>query len=289
MPYHWRVCRGVLLCSIFALCVYGVAGAQDQLAVASAPDQTSSGSSATPSSPSQAPASVDDDDKWHFVGLSYLWFPGMHGTVGARGYDTSVHVSAVDILKNFNIGIMGAFEADHKRWGLPFDYVWVKLRDKQALVNFPDYTGQATIKEGMFTPKVTYLVVDGQKVKVRGTLGMRIWHMGENLALIPPDSPTLSVGTSQNWVDVVAGGNFLIPLTPKISAMILGDAGAGGANVDYQVGGLLNYQIKPKWGIGAGYRYIDINYRNSNKVVIDTTQSGIVLTLLFKFGKQPPN
>jgi hypothetical protein len=74
--------------------------AQDQPAATSAQLQT-------PGSPGYVPPSVDDDDAWHFLSLSYLWFPGMHGTVGARGYDTSVHVSAADVLKNFNIGIMG--------------------------------------------------------------------------------------------------------------------------------------------------------------------------------------
>ena len=63
--------------------------------------------------------------------------------------------------------------------------------------------------------------------------------------------------------------------------MVLGDAGAGGANVDYQVAGIANYQIKPKWGIGIGYRYLDVDYRNSNRFIFDTHQSGMVLTLLY--------
>ena len=67
-----------------------------------------------------------------------------------------------------------------------------------------------------------------------------------------------------------------------------GDAGGGGANVDYQVAGMANYQIKPKLGIGFGYRYVDVNYRNSNQNVLDLHESGIALTLLWKYGKQPP-
>ena len=79
----------------------------------------------------------------------------------------------------------------------------------------------------------------------------------------------------------------MVPLSPKIFVIVGGDAGGGGANVDYQVSGLVNYQIKPKWGIGVGYRYLDVNYRNSNGVIFDTASSGIALTLLYKFGKQP--
>jgi hypothetical protein len=117
---------------------------------------------------------------------------------------------------------------------------------------------------------------------------VRGWYSSENLKLTPPPPPNFSAGTSQGWGDVVGGANFLIPFSPKISLFITGDAGAGGANLDYQVAGFANYQIKPKWGIGIGYRYLDVNYRNTNQNVLDVHQSGIALTLLYKYGKQPP-
>jgi hypothetical protein len=91
-----------------------------------------------------------------------------------------------------------------------------------------------------------------------------------------------------NWADFVAGANLVAPLSPKIAFMMTGDAGGGGANVDYQVAGMLNYQIRPKWGIGVGYRYNDVNCRNSNQAILDVHQSGVALTLLYKYGKQPP-
>jgi hypothetical protein len=270
---------------MLSLCA--TARAQDQPGAASPQVQIASSDSAMPSSPSRTASSADSDAAWHFQSYGYLWFPGMHGTVGARGYDPSVSVSAIDILKHFNIGLMGTIEAHHKRWGFPFEYVWVKLSDDKALINFPNYSVKATAKEGFFTPKATYLVLDRERVQIRATAGLRAWHLGENLKLTPQNSPSFSFGTSQNWVDFVAGANFVVPLSPKIFVMVLGDAGAGGANVDYQVASFVNYQIKPKWGIGVGYRYLDVNYRNSNNVIFDTAQSGIALTLLYKFGKQP--
>jgi hypothetical protein len=290
-----RVCEGLILGSILALSFSTIAraqepqpvadGAQHQIATSQAdalksPDpDTSAAAVATNSVPVAPPPN------WTFQSLSLLWFPGMSGSVGARGYTTGVHVSPSDVLKNFNIGIMGSFEADHHRIGLPFDYVWANLQDKKSLINFPGYSAKATVKEGFFTPKVTYLVVDGQRIKVRATGGIRIWHLGENLQLTPPGSPSLSIGTSQNWVDVVAGANIVVPLSPKIFVMVLGDAGGGGANVDYQVATFANYQWRPKWGFGVGYRYLDVNYRNSNQVIFDTHQSGLALTLLYKYGK----
>ena len=277
----------LLLGSILALSLSLAANAQDKPADV-AQVQTPPASTATPSNLVPPAPSIADDPKWHFTSLSYIWFPGMSGTVGAKGFDKSVSVSPSDVLKNFNIGLMGSFEAQYKRWSFPFDFVWAKLSDDKSLIRLPGYSAKATIKEGIFTPKVNYLVLDGKVVKIRATAGVRAWYESQNLQLQPPTPPNYSVGTSQGWADVVGGANIVVPFSPKIAILIAGDAGGGGANVDYQVAGIANYQIKPKWGIGFGYRYLDVNYRNSNQNVLDIHQSGIALTLLYKYGKQPP-
>jgi hypothetical protein len=288
MPNLRRICQGVLLCSIVTLSLCVVARAQDQLAVASSPDQSTGGTSVTPSTLATSAPSIADDPNWHFTSLSYIWFPGISGTVGAKGYSKRVSVSPSDVLSHFNIGLMGSFEPQYKRWSLPIDFVWAKLSDSQSAIRLPGFSAKATVKEGIFTQKVNYLVVDGKMVKIRATAGVRGWYVSENLQLQPPTPPNFSVGTSQGWADVVGGANIVVPFSPKIAVFITGDAGGGGANVDYQIASFANYQIKPKWGIGLGYRYLDVNYRNSNLNVLDFHESGIALTLIYKYGKQPP-
>jgi hypothetical protein len=283
---YWRACERVVLATLLALSLPATSRAQEQQQPVENAQLQTPGYNAVASSTTTTASPTADT--WQFVSLSYLWFPGLHGTIGARGYEASPHVSPSDLASHFNIGIMGSFEADHGRWGVPFDYVWVKVGDNKTFTNFPGYTANPTAKEGILTPKVTYLVLDGKAIKIKATAGLRYWHLGTNLKLTPPDAPSVSVGDSVNWVDFVGGANIVAPLSPKIAFMMLGDAGGGGANVDYQVAGMLNYQIKPKWGIGLGYRYIDANYRNSNGVIFDTAQSGIAFTLLYKYGKQPP-
>ena len=241
--------------------------AQDQQQPVDTAQLQTTGTPSATSTTSVSSPSVDDDPHWHFVSLSYLWFPGVSGTVGAKGYSTRVAVSPSDLLKHFNIGLMGSFEPQYKRWSFPFDFVWAKLCDDKAFIRLPGYSAKATVKEGIFTPKVNYLVLDGKMVKIRATAGVRAWYISENLKLTPPTRPAFSAGTSQGWADVVGGANIVVPFSPKIAILIAGDAGGGGANVDYQVAGIANYQIKPKWGIGFGYRYLDVNYRNSNQNV----------------------
>ena len=281
-----RVFEAVALGSILALS-FSVAANAEEPAVDTAQVQEPPAGTPTQSNVVSTP-SVADDPNWHFVSLSYLWFPGMSGTVGAKGYSKSVSVSPSDVLSNFSIGLMGSFEAQYKRWSFPFDGVWAKLSDSKSPADFPDYDAKVTLKEGIFTPKVTYLVLDGKVVKIRGTVGVRAWYESQNLKLTPPEPPNFSVGTSQGWADVVGGANIVVPLSPRIAIFMTGDAGGGGANVDYQVAGFANYQVKPKWGVGVGYRYLDVNYRNSAQNILDIHQSGIAFTLLWKYGKQPP-
>jgi hypothetical protein len=282
---YWRACGRVVMGLILAMSFSAMAFAQEQQQpVENAQLQTPAYNavSTTSTTPASSPA-----DGWQFVSLSYLWLPGLHGTIGARGYEANPHVSPSDVVDHFNIGLMGSFEAEHGRWGIPFDFVWAKLGDNKTFTNFPGYTANPTAKEIFLTPKGTYLVLDGERIKVKATVGLRYWHLGSNLKLTGPEGNSFSAGSSVNWADVVAGANIVAPLSPKIQFMLLGDAGGGGANVDYQVAGMLNYQIKPKWGIGLGYRYVDVNYRNSNQVIFDTAQSGFAFTLLYKYGKQP--
>jgi hypothetical protein len=49
---------------------------------------------ATPSTP--APPVGEPTSDWHFAVSTYLWLPGVHGTVGALGHEASVHASPGD-------------------------------------------------------------------------------------------------------------------------------------------------------------------------------------------------
>ena len=94
---------------------------------------------------------------------------------------------------------------------------------------------------------------------------------------------------STNWVDGLGGARFIFPLGDKAALTVAGDAGAGGANLDYQVVGLLNYNFTPKWGLAVGWRYLDVDYRPTNhQFVYDAIMSGPVGGINFTFGGKPP-
>jgi hypothetical protein len=217
------------------------------------------------------------DDGWR-VGISpYLWFAGVHGSVGARGHEASVHASASDVLSNLNIGAMGALELRYNRIIMPLDFMWIKLSDNKSL---PFEQGPTSIKakmtETVVTPKIGYRFIDGKRTKIDVLIGVRYWHLTNSLTL-EPTQPFGGFSASADWVDAVAGGKIQILLTPKVVMTVLGDAGGANARSDYQVAGLLGYKLGRKCILQAGYRYISVNYRPPSSVVLDVTQSGLVL------------
>lgn len=218
------------------------------------------------------------DEHWHFDVTPYLWFAGAHGTAGFRGKDTSYHASFGDIISKFNIGLMAAVEARKGRFVFPVDFLWMKLSDDKALpVNQVGVTSiKAKLTQTLLTPNAGYRLVDKEKIKADATLGIRYWHLGEDFTFQPSDP---SNSQSANWVDVIAGAKIQMPLSSKATITVLGDAGAGGANVDYQVVGLVGYKIKPTVILQLGWRYLDVNYRPSSTFIYDGVTSGILLAL----------
>jgi hypothetical protein len=223
------------------------------------------------------------DNKWHVYGTAYLWVPSMHGSVGVAGYDTNVHVTTGDIFSNFRGGFLGVFTPTYNRFSAPVDVLWMRLRASKPVPSedYPGYSIRATLNETIITPKVNYLAFDNSKLKVYGTAGARIWHIGTTLNLIPEiDGYNAYKGVT--WIDYVMGARFNVPLGTKASVDILGDAGKGGATLDYQVGGIVNLKIKPKMTAQVGWRYLTEHYGN-NGSILNTTTQGVVFGGTYQF------
>jgi hypothetical protein len=231
---------------------------------------------ATPATP--APPVGEPTSDWHFAVSPYLWFPGVHGTIGARGHDASIHVSPGDLLSHFRFGLMGLVDTRYKRIVIPVDMMWVRLGANNALP-LTDEAVTAHVKgdEFILTPKIGYRLVDSEIVKIDALTGFRYWHFGANLRLSTSETSTQTVSGSENWVDPLVGGRILANLSPKVSVSIGGDVGGWntGSLLDYQIGGVLGYRVKPAVVLQAGYRYLAVDYRNRG-TTINTVTSGVL-------------
>lgn len=248
-------------------------------------DTSSSADQQAQASTTPAAAQITPDDQWHVAVTPYLWFPGMHGTVGIQGRDASVHASAGDVLSHFRFGLAGTTELQRKRLVVPIDFMWVRLQADKSLP-FPDVGAESAnvkIAELLMTPEVGFRAIDKGKLKIDALTGFRYWHVGQSMSFSPGDLG-LNASGSLNWVDPLVGGRIQLALSPKIVLNILGDVGGWGAGsqLQYQAVGLIGYRLKPRWTLLAGYRYLDVDYRNNGNV-FDVAMPGTAWGVTYTF------
>ena len=223
---------------------------------------------------------------WQVSVSPYLWFPGIHGTVGAFDRDASVSASPIDLLSHFRFGLMGAADARWQRLVLSSDLLWVRLADDKAVPRVGLGATTADVKVSMFilTPKVGVRLLDEPKIKCDFLTGVRYWHLGQNLNF-SPSILNLNFSASQHWVDPLVGGRIESPLSSKLVATVFGDVGGWGtgSQLEYQVGGVLGYKLKETTTLQAGYRYLAVDYRGGGvrQPVFDAHLSGVLLGVTF--------
>ncbi|MGC2111185.1 MAG: hypothetical protein WA655_16840 [Candidatus Korobacteraceae bacterium] len=274
---HWRYKTWLTVIALTMALVFSIP------AVAQGPSDSTVQDQGPNAPAPQKTTTAADDDGWHFAITPYLWFAGASGTVGALGHDVSIHASPGDLLSHFDIGLMGVVEARKNRFVLPVDFLWIRLQADKGIPFEQDLSSiQLKATETILTPKVGYRIVDHEKVKVDALIGLRYWHLGQNLSF-QPSGILSNLSQSANWVDAIAGGKIEMALSPKALITITGDAGGGGSDLDYQVAGLLGYLVGKKCVLQAGWRYLYVNYRTNPPAlfVYDAHMSGALLGVTF--------
>jgi hypothetical protein len=240
------------------------------------------------------PTLSDDiaDGKWHFSNTGYTWLPSVHGTSGIGGYNAGLNITAWDLVKNTTFSIQDLFEPQYKRISFPIDFIWLRLNASKAVPFDPNYTFNVKATQSILTPKVAFLLVNQPTLKIYGTAGLHYWHLGLTETLTPPLSTGAGLYQSANWADFALGARGNLALSRRLSFTVAGDAGKGGANVDYQVAGLLGYQINKifKWEVKkrmvaeAGWRYMNVQYNaGAHQVIFYPQMSGFIIGITTRY------
>jgi len=278
-----NVCFAMLALLILSMLVCVTTSAEE-------PADPSAGNAATTDSAQDSPpgpAGSSSDPSWRFDLAPFIYVPGIHGTVGARGHDLSVHVSGSDVLSNFNGGLAGIFEADKGRFVMPVNFFWARLATTKdfLLTDAGQRSARLELNQTVFNPMAGFRVADTEHLKVDALFGIRYWYLGQTITLRPSQ---LSNHASGNWVDAVAGARFIIPFSPKAWITVSGNAGGGGSDLDYQVAGLLTIQPKPLLGFIVGWAYLDVDRHGSKDFIYDVAMTGPIIGLNMTFGGKPP-
>jgi len=247
----------------------------------SATDAPAAGSSATGTAAPDKTA-PSSNDGFQINTTSYLWIPGIHGSVGAGGYNFGYKASPSKLASNADLGVMQFAGITYKRFVVMIDFYVEPLTFNKTSILSPGpitnpivLAGQVKYTQIMLSEELGYRMIDSPKFKADFITGYRYWHNGAQLNITGSGGRTFGIKGSTNYADPVVGGRFQVPLSPKLFATVWGDVGGwgAGARLEYQITSGLTYNIKPRWAVDVAWRYM---YTDYGKIVGSTlVMSGI--------------
>lgn len=210
--------------------------------------------------PTTAPPS--EDGGWQYAFTPYLWATSQEGEASFKGIPPQpIELSFGDIWENLDFAALGAFEARKGRWGVATDLVFMNLGAKVPREVLGQPEPSVDSRQFVFEADVLYRFHRGAPRE-----GMRSFadllagarynkvRAGLQTALIPDTE------RSFDWVDGVIGARFQVPLAEKVAIGARADVAGFGSDFTWQAHADLRVQLSKHWGLGAGYRYIDIDY-----------------------------
>ena len=237
--------------------------------------------------PPEPKAASTQPSDWHvdWVPL-YLWFSGLHGNVGAKGYSVPVDASFSQIFDQLNIGLMSLLDVRRKKFGLLTDLVFMSLStDQKDTPVGAVYTGfTANSKTFWIAPEAYYRLLEKERGTVDVLAGVRVWKLDNSIDLFQGSATSITAGQSQSWADPILGARFRLNLKKGLFAKLGGDAGGFGAGSQstWQIYTGVGKTFKEKYSVELGYRYLSVDYVNGG-FLFDTHMSGLITGLGIHF------
>ncbi|MDH4328056.1 MAG: hypothetical protein OEV77_06015 [Nitrospira sp.] len=231
-------------------------------------------------------------DRWSFTIAPYVYMSGLKGNVGTLPPAPSGKVDASfnDIVKNLDLGFMGAGELRKGRFGILADVFWTRVTGDFTTPRGLLFSGgmlesdtvMATVAGAFRIAQVEHGWLDmGGWLDVVG--GVRGYYVGTDLTLNAGLLPQQNISNSTGWVDGLGGLRGRINIWKGLFANAITAAGGGGSNVVVDLMGGMGYAFSENISAYAGYRYIKVDYQKNTGFIWDVEYKGPVFGMAFTF------
>lgn len=223
--------------------------------------------------------------RWQFSFTPYLYATGIEGRVGARGRVVDIDESFGDVLSNLNLGLMGTFEARKGKLIFLSDLIWTKMSVERDTPGDLYSDAKIGVNLFIFDPEVGYRVAESRAGSFDVLGGVRIWSVENNLNFRTGILPGFDVSERKTFAAPVVGVHGVLNLSPKFYLSGKFDIGGFGVGPDLttQFYGGGGYRVKPNIALVGGYRYLMVDYDDSQGFLYDTTMNGFVFGAKFSF------
>jgi hypothetical protein len=244
------------------------------------------------------PTDGADDNKWRVDLNSWIWAMGIHGEVGARGRTANVSANFVDIVEDSDnlFAIAGRLEIGYDRFAVFVDGLYadigvdgatgpagiadIDVEIEQTLIDFGlMYRAFEWEPEGSAGRNPRSLTFDAYA-------GGR--YSGIELKLSP--AALSDVSRSEDWIDPIIGGRFIIPMAEHWHMAINGDIGGFGVESDltWSMTTVFCYDFTlfgfPS-SLSAGYRAVAWDYTADSEAEFtwDIIMHGVIIGFAMEF------
>ncbi len=235
---------------------------------------------------SEAPQATSGEQGWTFTAAPYLWVAGIDGTIGQSGLPpVDVDASFSDIMKHFDVGVMGAAEARYGRLGFATDLQYIKVSadadtPKGLLFDRLEVTSKTLSVFGA----AMWRAVETPTVSVDLMAGARLWSVETRIDPVGGPLGVADFSSTETWVDPVVGAKGRVELPSNFYLTGWGMFGGFGVSskASWDVMGAVGYEVTDATSFMAGYRALGVDYKHGD-FLFDVVQSGPILGALIKF------
>jgi len=222
-------------------------------------------------------AGEEERPTWRFSFTPEFWASGLSGKVGIGPVVGQIDLSFGDIINDFDIGVMGLFEARRYPWVIRADLFYVSLSDKPAIAGDGSAleVGQ---DQFMLQPELGYTILSRPWGGIDALIGVRYWDLKLDVT-----SSSQQVSGDQSWVDGTAGAGLRYMPAERWRLFAKVDAGAGGSDFTWQGLGGAGYDLGRCCTLVAAYRYLDVDYEKDGGLVYDVHMNGPAIGVTLRF------
>jgi hypothetical protein len=203
-----------------------------------------------------AAADGKSPDQWEFGVEVYLWGASIGGTTSTN---SGLEVSFGDLLKDLEMGFMGAVGAKKGKWLLLGDVVYLDVEQKESktynVANMPvPVSSKVELKGGVITLAGGYAVMQTEAHTLNLLVGARYLDLDTDLSFNVGGIPEERSGSGDAW-DAIIGVKGQADFAEKWYLSYYLDVGTGDTDFTWQGSAAVGYQFKPV-DVVVGYRYL---------------------------------
>jgi hypothetical protein len=212
------------------------------------------------------------EEGWAWSTTLYGWLSEMKGDIGLGPVQAPVDVSysdTIDALDSLKGAAMLHVEAANQPYTLIGDLYYVHLG---ASGNTPLGEADLDMKQTIGEAAVAYtLPLNVRSVKLQALAGARYESIDAKLDV---DVVGAGADDSASWTDPLVGARILYAVSPSVTLSARGDAAGFGVGSDmtWNAVAAAQWTVLENWVLGAGYRYLDVDYDHNAFVYNVRTQ-----------------